>query len=58
MEPFIATKFKEKFPSYSPNKLTNWNINDPWDNPAEYKRCAEKIHAQLRAFLKTLDGPG
>ncbi|MCZ2153395.1 MAG: hypothetical protein LC114_05770 [Bryobacterales bacterium] len=53
MEPYVARKFKEKFPSFPPEKLTKWNINDPWDDPAAYKGCAERIFSQLRAFLKT-----
>jgi arsenate reductase len=53
MEPYVARKFKEKFPSYSREKLTQWNINDPWDDPAAYKGCAERVFSQLRAFLKT-----
>jgi protein-tyrosine-phosphatase len=56
MEPYVAKKFEERFPAYPTNRLTKWNINDPWDD-GEYKQCAEKIHAQLRAFLKTLDSP-
>lgn len=52
MEPFVAKKFKAKFPSYPPDRLTQWNINDPWDNPAAYKSCAEQIYTQLKVFLK------
>ena len=57
MEPYVAKKFKEKFPSFSQDRLTKWSINDPWDDPAAYKGCAERIYAQLRAFLKTQGGP-
>jgi protein-tyrosine-phosphatase len=57
LEPYVARKFKAKFPCFPEDRLTKWNINDPWDDPAAYKGCAEKIYAQLRAFLKTLASP-
>ena len=52
MEPFVLKKFKEKFPSFSQDRLTKWNNADPWDNPAAYKGCAENIFVQLRALLR------
>lgn len=52
MEPYVARKFKEKFPAFPLEKLSKWNVNDPWDNPAAYKGCAEEIYAKLNAFLK------
>jgi protein-tyrosine-phosphatase len=56
MEPFVARKFKEKFPSFPQEKFSKWNINDPWDDPAAYKGCAEKIYAQLKRFLELPSG--
>jgi protein-tyrosine-phosphatase len=55
MEPCVAKKFSQKFPLYSAERLTKWNVNDPYgDNPAEYRECAIKIHTQLKAFLRAL----
>lgn len=52
MEPFVSKKFREGFPSFPKDKLTIWRVNDPWDNPAAYKGCAEEIYTTLKALLK------
>ena len=58
MDPYVAKDFKEQFPTYSTDRLMKWNIEDPWDDdPGKYMRCAQEIHAKVRAFLKTLDRP-
>ena len=53
MEPFVARKFKERFPGFPLENLSKWNINDPWDNPAAYKGCAQEVYAKLKALLQT-----
>lgn len=57
MEPFVARKFKEKFPSYSEDRLKKWNIKDPWDNPAAYKVCAQKIYDHLKTLVEPITTP-
>ena len=45
MEPYVVKKFKEKFPAFPQDRLTKWNINDPWDDPAAYKDWKRKYMA-------------
>jgi protein-tyrosine-phosphatase len=50
MEPYVSRKFKAKFPGFPLEKFSKWDFNDPWDNPAAYKGCAQQVYAKLKAL--------
>jgi protein-tyrosine-phosphatase len=55
MDPEVAGLFRDAFPVFPACRIEEWDIDDPWDNPAAYRACAEMIFTKLDALVKRLD---
>lgn len=52
----VATALKQLFPSLPSDRLTKWRISDPYgDDLAEYNRCANVIHKELKRMLQRVE---
>jgi protein-tyrosine-phosphatase len=55
MDPEVHRLFREAFPAFPTSRIEEWNVDDPWDNPASYKACVEKIFTELDALIGRLE---
>jgi protein-tyrosine-phosphatase len=55
MAPEVSGLFREAFPTFPTCRIEEWNVDDPWDNPAAYKACAEIVFTKLNALVGRLE---
>jgi hypothetical protein len=55
MDAEVFGLFREALPAFPTSRIEEWNIVDPWDNPAEYKACVERVFTKLVALVGRLE---
>jgi protein-tyrosine-phosphatase len=54
MDSDVAAMFWEEFPALNTTMIEEWNVTDPWDNPACYGACVEIIFSKVSDLVKRL----
>jgi protein-tyrosine-phosphatase len=57
MDHEVSGLFREAYSAFSTSRIEEWDVKDPWDNPAEYKDRIEIIFTKLNALVARLELP-